>query len=977
MFGVARIAAMREPVPTRAPPARGLSRERLTRILRRLGQRGLLLVVAPAGSGKTALLAQLAGDAEAPVAWHRAEGTDAPSRTFLHRLERAFAPAMPALPTGWASADDAAAALQTWTGPPPLLAVDEFHNLHGTEAEATLERLVLTAPLRVVIGARARPGFNLSRLRVSGDLLEIGPDDLRFRPWEVERLFSEHLGEPLQPDVVAELTRRTEGWCAALQLFHLAAGRDPLQRRRALAVVGGHSRPLREYLDRNVLDELPPQLREFMVTTAVLGRLSARICDDFLERSTSGEILDQLERRALLVPVGDRDECRYPEFVRAHLQAALEERVGDTAARELHVRAATILEGAGATSEAAHALCRAEEWAALRALLARRGDQLASRSAAWLEAVPAVVSRENPWLLVAAARECRAQGRFRAASETYLRAERAFGAANGTGICRRERRALTTWLDPTSDPASDWLGRVREATIGRPMSALAREDELDPTEHALAAALRYLLAGDIRRATIVLGDVVDEPGARPALVAIATAAAAVALLLSGDRAGALEAEVAADAAHSLGLGWLARMCRASLALGGGPSDLAECRAARRACERHDDDWGATLATLIEGWGGLAAGAEATACLEQAVMGFQRLRAGVLETWALAALALALARTGEPAARETAVRARLHARSLGVPGAQSLASAALAEADPAAAAQYGTAITPRVKLGPVIAVTPGVVAVGGLPPPVVVRCFGGFSITIQGAPVDLGPVRPRARQMLRLLALHAGRPVHREVLTEALWPEAGVETAARCLHVAVSSLRHVLEPGLARGGPSLIAREGEAYRLALPPDARVDLLDFERAIVEGRAARERGERDQSIAAYRTAIDLHHDELLPEDGPSEWLVRERDRRAAEACEAARSVAEMLLAGGDASGAAVACERGLLIDRYQDELWRLRIASCERAGEAAAAQQARRQYVHVLRDLGLPAQWRAGPANTATSEATSPTVPTSSRT
>jgi DNA-binding SARP family transcriptional activator len=204
----------------------------------------------------------------------------------------------------------------------------------------------------------------------------------------------------------------------------------------------------------------------------------------------------------------------------------------------------------------------------------------------------------------------------------------------------------------------------------------------------------------------------------------------------------------------------------------------------------------------------------------------------------------------------------------------------------------------------------------------------------------------------------------------------VETAARCLHVAISSLRHALEPGLVRGGPSLIAREGEAYRLALPPDARVDLLDFERAIAEGRVSRERGNRDQSIAAYRTAMDIHRDELLPEDGPSEWLVRERDRRAAEACEAARSVAEMLLEDGDATGAAAVCERGLRVDRYQDELWGLRIASCERAGKAAAAQLARRQYVRVLRDLGLPPQRRAEPENTATSEATSPTAPTNRR-
>src|SRR5439155_1226173 len=73
-----------------------------------------------------------------------------------------------------------------------------------------------------VMGTRALPGFNLSRLRVSGSLLEIGSEDLRFRSWEVEHLFRDFYREPLPPEELAELARRTEGWAAGLQLFHLA-----------------------------------------------------------------------------------------------------------------------------------------------------------------------------------------------------------------------------------------------------------------------------------------------------------------------------------------------------------------------------------------------------------------------------------------------------------------------------------------------------------------------------------------------------------------------------------------------------------------------------------------------------------------------------------------------------------------------------------------------------------------------------------
>jgi DNA-binding SARP family transcriptional activator len=173
---------------------------------------------------------------------------------------------------------------------------------------------------------------------------------------------------------------------------------------------------------------------------------------------------------------------------------------------------------------------------------------------------------------------------------------------------------------------------------------------------------------------------------------------------------------------------------------------------------------------------------------------------------------------------------------------------------------------------------------------------------------------------------------------------------RYLHVAVSSLRHVLEPDAPRGASSLIVRDGDAYRLRLPPDGSVDVVEFDRALAQGRAARGEGDVDTAVARYRSAIRLHRAELLPEDGPAEWLVHERERRAAEACEAARALAEILLELDDQAGAAIACEQGLAIDRYRDDLWRLRAFAHERAGDLAAAAQVRRGYNAVLGELGL---------------------------
>src|SRR3989442_2589195 len=99
--------------------------------------------------------------------------------------------------------------------------------------------------------------------------------------------------------------------------------------------------------------------------------------------------------------------------------------------------------------------------------------------------------------------------------------------------------------------------------------------------------------------------------------------------------------------------------------------------------------------------------------------------------------------------------------------------------------------------------------------------------------------PRVRAVLRLLAVHAGNPVHREVLQMAFWPDADAETGARNLHVAVSSLRSWLEPGVGRGGSSFLLREGDAYRLAIQADAEMDLLQVLKALAAGPGARAPG------------------------------------------------------------------------------------------------------------------------------------------
>ena len=171
------------------------------------------LIVAPAGSGKTSALARFAARAPGPVGWYRAEGWDRDEESLVRHLAAALAPTLPGIGKRWQTVADVANALAAQRGEPIQLVFDDQHTLEGTAAEAALERLIDYAPRSLAIAAASRvpPRFNLPRLRVSGALLELGGDDLRFRSWEVERLFRDFYEEPLPPEDLARLHRRTEG----------------------------------------------------------------------------------------------------------------------------------------------------------------------------------------------------------------------------------------------------------------------------------------------------------------------------------------------------------------------------------------------------------------------------------------------------------------------------------------------------------------------------------------------------------------------------------------------------------------------------------------------------------------------------------------------------------------------------------------------------------------------------------------------
>ena len=225
------------------------------------------------------------------------------------------------------------------------------------------------------------------------------------------------------------------------------------------------------------------------------------------------------------------------------------------------------------------------------------------------------------------------------------------------------------------------------------------------------------------------------------------------------------------------------------------------------------------------------------------------------------------------------------------------------------------------------------------------------------------MKPRHRATLHLLALHAPRAVHRELLVERLWPDVAPDSGLRSLHVAVSSLRRLFETDDLRPKVSMIVREGDTYRLALPEGSTSDVRVFEAALASARSLAIADPEAAIVAAFG-ALGTYTGDLLPEDGPAEWVVAEREWFRAEAADAAQLLADLYMARDDVVVAAQACEAGLRIDRFRDSLWRTLIAAYDADGDQAVGARARSAYDAVLDELGVIVR-NPGPAGSERSK------------
>jgi LuxR family maltose regulon positive regulatory protein len=386
-----------------APPLRDdtLARDRLLDWLSVKVHSRVVLLVAEAGYGKTTLLADFSRRTRIRVLWFRLDRGDRDWLGFVAHLVAAvrvhvagFGPATAALlrdaATTMPSLDRV---LDTFLRELGSLAPDStavvFDDVHlvddAPDVRTILRELLARGPERMsfVFASRREPPVRLARLRALGEVAELHTDDLRFDAAETERLFGESYDLRLEPSVLAELNRRTEGWAASLQLVRAAIhDRNPAQVRTFISSLSGAEGHLYEYLAEEVVGDLPDDLQRFLMRTSVLetvdltlGPVAAGVSED--EART---FIEQAERYGLLGRPGTRPRhvVRAHPLVRDFLQARLRSAIGMHGVRRIHSRVARAAEASNWHIAVRHYLDATAEREARRVLTAAIDQVLAA-----------------------------------------------------------------------------------------------------------------------------------------------------------------------------------------------------------------------------------------------------------------------------------------------------------------------------------------------------------------------------------------------------------------------------------------------------------------------------------------------------------------------------------------------------------------------------------------------------------------------
>ena len=515
----------------RAPRTRPnlVERPRLREILAAGEGRALTLVSAPAGFGKTTLLAEWSedrSDGGIPVAWVSLDESDNDPARFLTYLVGALQEIEEGIGEGVLASLRSpelphveavvGALINELAGVPQEIFVilDDYHVIDSEPVHQAVSFLLEHLPenAHLVVSGRTDPPLPLPRLRARDQMAELRAADLRFTTDEATAFLGDVMGLALSAGDVAALGEITEGWVAALQLAALSM-RDLGDVSGFVNAFSGSNRHVLDFLAEEVLDRQSEDVREFLLHTSVLERLTAPLCDALTGRDDGQGMLERLERENLFVVALD-DERRwyryhhlFADFLRGRLQRESPGRVG-----ELHLEASDWYEQSGWPSAAVGHALAAEDHERAACLVERvvaqiwiRGEVLTLLS--WLEALPEEAKRRRPRLLLEHAMALMLVGRLDNVEPLVREAERAVGGGENPsedppGTDEIRRRYLLGYAAAVRAWRANLLGDPqRGIELGRRALEILPDDPAWRTFAAFSLGTAYWSADDLAAAS--------------------------------------------------------------------------------------------------------------------------------------------------------------------------------------------------------------------------------------------------------------------------------------------------------------------------------------------------------------------------------------------------------------------------------------------------------------------------------------------
>jgi LuxR family transcriptional regulator, maltose regulon positive regulatory protein len=460
-------------VKTAAPrlPPRHVQRPRLIAALEAAAPGQITLVSAPAGSGKTLLLADWASRRPELTGWMSLDSDDNDDHRFWSAVLTALAscpvvpqdspvrrlvvPGRPSQnPTFLAAVVDAVDLVPGRI----QLVLDDIHELTAAEPLRGLASLVRDRPpgLHLVLSGRSDPPLPLGRMRLDGQVCEVRAEALRFSVPEADALLVA-TDVALNPDQLRRLVEQTAGWAAGLRLAALSL-READDADRFLADFAGNSRAVADYLMSEILERLPAPVLDLLRAVSVCDPLSAPLAAALSGRPDAGEVLDALEHDTSLILSSGQGRLWYRvhPLLRSHLLADLRRRRPDLV-QDLHHRAADWYAARGDPVPALAHARRAGDLDQLAVLLRHNTVALIADGAhrALRDALDGLGGRsvaDDPWHALVAALVDIETGALTAADAHLDRADSVWPAEPGTDLTGLRALVRARRVSLTGDP---------------------------------------------------------------------------------------------------------------------------------------------------------------------------------------------------------------------------------------------------------------------------------------------------------------------------------------------------------------------------------------------------------------------------------------------------------------------------------------------------------------------------------------------